>query len=260
MGDVMRVLLAVLGLLIAGSTHAAQLWVPANLESWRGWALKDQEFRRCPLIAGTRAAERADFVCAWPGVLTINADDAGATLSQRWHMDADGWGALAGDDEHWPQQVTLDGVAAPVVDRDGPMLWLSPDRQPRSACPPGLVAASADLARTGLDCIDRTHVDGKPVLPLQRGNDRSLTLGRGASGETAGDSVDLRVFRKFSDILPGQLTTLIRIHASGQARRRCSVRFSPKGLCCSRWTARRGRPGWMTRVACMCRCNPAATR
>ena len=52
----------------------AQATVPAPLEPWRDWVLKDQEFRQCPLLAGRDGAAAADFVCAWPGVLALAVD------------------------------------------------------------------------------------------------------------------------------------------------------------------------------------------
>jgi hypothetical protein len=224
----MRVLLALFGSLIVGIAQAAQPGIPANLESWRAWVLKDQEFRACPLIAGRKAAGRDDFVCVWPGVLTIAADAKGASLTQRWRVEADGWVPLPGDQEHWPQQVTVNGQAAPVVDRNGPTLWLTTGThdvraqmvwgdRPQSLPVPESVALIA------------LSVDGKPVTPVQRENG-ALTLGRGTLAAVEADSVDLRVFRKFSDGIPGELSTHIRVYASGQPREEAFGPALPEGF------------------------------
>src|SRR5512144_1455544 len=93
------VLLAV----IAGAAEP----VPSSLEPWRGWVLRGQEFRACPLIAGHRASAPSDFLCAWPGVLELGADDHGADVVQRWHLDAEAWIPLPGEAAYWPQQVSV---------------------------------------------------------------------------------------------------------------------------------------------------------
>ncbi len=93
--------------------------VPSGLEPWRGWVLRGQEFRACPLIAGHRAAAAEDFLCAWPGMLELSADDHGADVTQRWRVEVESWIPLPGDAEYWPQQVSVDGQPAPVVDHAG---------------------------------------------------------------------------------------------------------------------------------------------
>lgn len=203
-------------LLFVAVAAQAEPNVPAALEPWRGWVLKGQEFRACPLIAGQPGTAADDFLCAWPGVLNLAADANGADLLQRWRVDAQSWIALPGDSEHWPQSVTVDGKPAAVVEHGGPALWLAPgsyeirarivwSERPQSLHVPqqiGLVALS---------------VDGKAVAPVQRDGDE-LTLGRASTGEPQADNLDLRVHRRLRDGVPATLTTVIELYASGQAR------------------------------------------
>ena len=56
-------------LVLATSTTLAQNYVPDELEGWQRWVLKDKEYRDCPFYFHRSAAEREDFVCAWPGRL-----------------------------------------------------------------------------------------------------------------------------------------------------------------------------------------------
>lgn len=212
----MRVLLALFGLLLAVVVSPATAATPANLEAWRAWVLKDMEYRSCPLIAGRNGVSREEFICAWPGVLSITADADGANINQRWRVENDGWIPLPGDHDHWPLQVMLDNQPVPVVDRQGPHLWLKTgmhDVRARISWDerPQTLTVDASIALISLS------VDGKPVAPLQR-NGNALTLGRGANAVVEADSIDLQVFRKFSDGVPEQLTTVIRVSASGQAR------------------------------------------
>ncbi|MCC7256441.1 MAG: hypothetical protein IT467_10995 [Dokdonella sp.] len=226
-------------LLIAAAGHAQTL-APGALDAWKGWVLKGQEFRNCPLIAGRAGNNANDFLCAWPGTLALAAKADGAQFSQHWRVDADGWVPLPGNAEHWPQEVTLDGQAAAVIDRNGPAVWLTVgghelrgrliwSQRPQSLQVPvalGVVALS---------------VDGKPIIPVQQdGNE--LSLGRSTAIAPAADSLELRVFRRLSDGVPAQLTTVIELHASGQVREETigpalPEGFAPVALDCD-WPAR----------------------
>lgn len=237
----MRMFIACLFLIAGISVRAAAPDIPANLDAWRSWVLKNQEFRACPLIAGTGASAAGDFACLWPGRLDIAADAHGANLSQRWQVEIDAWVPLPGSHQHWPQQVMVDGKPVPVVDRNGPMLWLpAGEHQLRARLiwseRPQSLQVPQEIALVSLS------VDGKSVTPLQRvGN--QVTLGRGKAATVEADSIDLRVFRKFSDDIPGELTTQIRIRASGQAREEVvgpalPDGFVPLALISQQWPAR----------------------
>ncbi|MBX3698230.1 MAG: hypothetical protein KF811_10475 [Dokdonella sp.] len=237
----MRTLIVLLGLLCCASAQAAAGAIPASLEAWRGWVMKDREYRECPLLAGASATNPGDFACLWPGTLEISADAQGATLHQRWHVEVDGWVPLPGSDAHWPQQVTLDGKPVAVVDRGGPRLWMSAgDHELRARMVwserPQALEVPAAIALVALE------VDGKRVAPLQRTGDQ-LTLGRGKTTTVEADSLDLRVFRKFTDGIPGELTTQIRLYVSGQAREEVLGPVLPEGfiplaLGSPQWSAR----------------------
>lgn len=207
---------ACLVLLIAAFAAHAETAVPSALEPWRAWVLKGQEYRACPLIAGRNGGSAGDFLCAWPGLLTLSAGADGAELSQHWRVDADGWIPLPGDAEHWPQQVTVDGQNAAVVDRNGPTLWLAAGshdlraRVPWRERPQTLRVPQA----AGLVALS---VDGQRIAPVQQDSDE-LALGRTRAAAPEADSLDVRVYRLLADGVPAQLTTRIELRASGQAR------------------------------------------
>lgn len=220
--------LARLALLTIAAAAQAEPDVPAALEPWRAWVLKQQEFRACPLIAGRGGNGESDFLCAWPGVLNVAADAGGANLAQHWRVDADSWIPLPGDAGHWPQSVTVDGQPAVVVDRDGPMLRLAAGsheiraRIPWRERPQGLRVPPT----VGLIALS---VDGKPVMPVQRDGDE-LTLGRAGAAAPEADSLELRVYRRLSDGIPAELRTVIEIYASGQAREEIIGPALPEGF------------------------------
>jgi len=234
----MRVIAALFGL--ATSLAAVAADVPAPLEPWRAWVLHGQAFRACPLVAGHDAAGEGDFLCAWPGTLAVRVDDGGATVAQRWRVDAEAWIPLPGDAEHWPQQVLVDGQPAPVVDHDGPSLRLAPGshdvraRIPWSERPQTLRVPEA----VGLVALE---IDGKPVSPVQR-DGAELTLGRAAAATPEADSLHVRVHRRLEDGIPAQLTTRIEFAVSGQAREETIGPALPEGFeplsITSAWPAR----------------------
>ncbi len=227
---------------IASTENAvAEPAAPAALESWRGWVLHGLDYRACPLIAGKAAATQADFLCAWPGTLTLNADANGANVTQHWRVDADAWVPLPGDASVWPQQVSVDGQAAAVVDHDGPALRLvAGDHEIRARLfwheRPQSLRVPASIGLIALS------VDGKSVAPVQRDGD-AVTLGRVANAAPEADSLDLRVYRRLSDGVPVELRTVIEMHVSGQAREEVfgpalPPGFVPMALNAQAWPAR----------------------
>ena len=203
--------------------------IPAVLRDWRGWVLKDQEFRSCPLLAGAATQGGGDFVCAWPGRLMLDADAGGLRFTQQWRVDAVSWITLPGDARDWPQDVTVNGQATPVLERDdAPQLRLGPGvhriegrmswvRRPQQLRVP-LNVALIDL-----------RVDGKEVLPLERDDDR-LTLGRGEAAAPEADAITVEVFRKLTDDVPARLETRLRLHVAGQAREESLGPALPEGF------------------------------
>ena len=206
----------------------AEPQVPSALEPWRQWVMHGQEFRACPLLAGKRGASADEYLCAWPGVLDIRADAAGASIAQRWRVEAESWVPLPGDDSNWPQQVSVDGQPAPVVYREGPALRLAPGthdvraRLQWRARPETLHVPAA----VGIVALE---VDGKAVSPVQRREDQ-VTLGRGAGAAPEADNINVRVYRKLADRIPAALTTLLQLDVSGQAREEVLGPVLPDGF------------------------------
>ena len=233
----MRRVFCLLSLIFVTTLSAAQAQtpaaasdpIPAVLRDWRGWVLKDQEFRACPLIANAGAEEADDFVCAWPGRLALDADASGARFVQQWRVDATSWIALPGDTEDWPQDVTVNGQAAPVLERDGePQLRLAPGSYRIEGRIPWQRRPQQLRVPTSVALID-LRVDGKTVLPLERSGDE-LTLGRGEAAEPEADAIAIEVFRKLTDDIPARLETRLRLHVAGQAREESVGPVLPQGF------------------------------
>ncbi|HEY6942478.1 MAG TPA: hypothetical protein VI238_13550, partial [Dokdonella sp.] len=221
------------------AAHAASD-VPTALEPWRAWVMHDQEFRACPLISGRAGAQAGDYLCAWPGTLALAADAHGASLAQRWRVDADSWVPLPGDAAHWPQEVTVDGQPAAVVDREGPALRLAAGSHEIRARIPWTDRPQALRVPESVGLI-ALSIDGRTVAPVQRDGDE-VTLGRVAVEAPEADSLQLRVYRRLEDGVPALLSTRIEIAVSGQAREEVFGPALPPGFdplsLASAWPAR----------------------
>src|SRR6478752_7040507 len=84
-----------------GFAQAANVAVPAPLEPWKQWVLDSHKELTCP----SHYANLGERYCRWPGKLQLQADAHGAGFSQEWHLYNEGWVALPGDTDNWPQDV-----------------------------------------------------------------------------------------------------------------------------------------------------------
>jgi hypothetical protein len=203
--------------------------LPNVLRDWRGWVLKDLDFRACPFLSTPMTEDAGGRICAWPGRLSLDADADGARFALHWRVDAPSWIALPGDAQHWPQQVKVNGQAQPVLERGGtPALWLAPGSYevagtiPWKERPQSLPVPNA----IGLVALS---VDGKAVAPVQR-DANAVTLGRSAAAAPEADSVELHVFRELADGVPALLTTQIHFNVAGQAREETFGPVLPAGF------------------------------
>lgn len=222
----MRILLVVLCLFATMARAAPD--IPQKLGEWSDWVLKDQDYRRCPLMAGASASNHEDFICLWPGELNLSTTSDGAHASQTWLVDAAGWVPLPGSADVWPQSVTVNGQAAAVVDRNGPQLWLETGTHRLQARfdwaqRPQNLRVPEMIKRINLD------IDGAAVSSVQRRGDQ-LVLGRPTDVAHEADSLDLRVFRRYDDGLPGTLETRLQLTVSGQAREEVLGPVLPEGF------------------------------
>ena len=116
----MSTVLRLLCLLLPFSTALAQVYVPDELEPWQDWVLDGHEYRDCPFYFDRAAEQRGDFLCVWPGELSLEVGERGGRFSQRLSVAGpDAWLPLPGDASHWPERVTLNGELATVIERNG---------------------------------------------------------------------------------------------------------------------------------------------
>ncbi|KAA6184078.1 hypothetical protein F2Q65_13470 [Thiohalocapsa marina] len=199
--------------------------IPEALRPWVPWVLHEADERDCPLGASASiGAAAAGRICAWPGRLSLEVDDKGARLSQRWRVYRDSWVPLPGDAAHWPLDMADGERPLPVVERAGrPAVRLAPgehqltgrlswSRRPDALpIPPeiGLVTLRLDGQAIASPRID---ADGRLWLgPADAGAD-----GGPASAEPA--TLRLEVMRRVEDSIPLRVATRVALDVSGPAR------------------------------------------
>jgi hypothetical protein len=215
--------LALLGALAAGPAAGEPLRrdeVPEPLRAWIDWALRGHEAALCPALAGR--AERGgepSAPCAWPGILSLELEDAGGRFEQRWTVYAESFVPLPGGEARFPEAVEVDGRPAPVILRGGrPVLRLAPGTHAvrgelRFA---GLPEALLTPPETGLVAL---RLRAETVAFPARDPDGRLWLRPRAVAEGEEESrLEVDVHRLVTDEVPLELRTQIELRAAGRSR------------------------------------------
>lgn len=195
--------------------------IPAELAPWQEWVLFDYEDQSCPTVW-----QKDERRCRWPGELALTINSDGGTFQQSWQVDSEQWLLLPSSTNDWPQKVTLNGKPALVLRnqdaRHGenlPVVLVPAGRHTIKGqftwqtMPKNLAidphTALIKLSRNG-QFIRHPQLDQNGLLWLNK----NLTKKK----KTAQDKIHFRVFRHVSDSIPLQLTTLLQLEVSGQAR------------------------------------------
>ena len=213
------------GLMLMATGASGQsdaVYVPEALDDWRDWALHGREYRRCPLLYDSGADERADFFCAWPGVLQVTANSSTGAFEQRWTVYGDQWVPLPGNAEIWPRQVTRNGQPIEVVLRQNvPTVRLGSgehDLAGRFAWHerPATLPVSDKVGLVALT------VDGQRVAMPRR--EDGVWLATGDTARKVRDALTVHVYRRVLDDVPTRLETVFLLDVSGSVR---EERFAP---------------------------------
>ena len=211
----------------------SQETVPPALRDWQAWALKGEEFRRCPFLASAslepdQPIDASAFRCVWPERLTLVVDLHGGSFTQRWQVYSESWVTLPGSLEHWPRDVSVNGAPGAVVTRDElPALRLAPGNyavtghftwsaRPESLPLPALTAL-----------VDLTVDSQRVAQPERPGN--AVWLGKRRSAEQPA-AMEVQVYRLVQDRIPAYLVTRIRLNVAGDAREELLARVLPDGF------------------------------
>jgi hypothetical protein len=217
--------------LLATPAHPARaegVDVPPGLKGWESWALYGSEFVRCPYVTGLEPGEAAGHACNWPGPLDLDANADGARFNLQVRVYAPGWVELPGDSDHWPQDVRADGASASVVERGGrPSVHLDAGSHSIAGRLPW-VQIPESIAIPSAVGIVRLTVNGERVAFPEREPD-SVRLGA-SSRTTQSNQIDVRIYRKLTDSVPGMLATRVLLQVSGEAREEFVGPLLPEGF------------------------------
>lgn len=188
--------------------------IPSSLEEWKPWVLHGKEDRLCP----TSYNKGHIYRCIWPSRLELDLAKKGGRFTQQWLVFKEGWVPLPGTRGMWPQDVKVDGKSVPVLVKEntpsvrmtpgehtlkGSFVWSEMPEMIRVPEASGLVSLSLNQKT-----VDFPLLDGKGRLWLQKRK----------AVRTQEERVGVRIYRLLNDAIPMQVTNLLKINVSGQAR------------------------------------------
>lgn len=191
--------------------------VPEPLKPWTHWVLHNQRHALCPSLPGATSEGAPRTECAWPARLSLSLDDRGGKFEQRWRLHERGFVALPGSAQRWPQEVTVNGARAVVVERDGgPAVQLDKgDHRVEGSFLWDSLPESVQIPHsTGLLSLT---VRGAPVRYPNRDAGGQVWLQKTAAPDE-GERLELIVHRKLSDDIPARLVTQLQLEVSGKSR------------------------------------------
>lgn len=222
--------LFLIALLLPSAALPQSVYVPDELRGWTDWVLEGKEYRDCPFFFDRGAEAEGDFVCAWPGALSLEVFAGGARFDMQWRAYGDEqWLALPGSTDYWPDAVTVDGRPALVTARgDEPGLRLGPGTYRVSGSfawdeRPGVLRVPQAVGLVELT------VDGRGVAKPER-NRSGVFLGERRTETEARDVVQAQVFRLLADDVPTRLTTRLQLDVAGRVREELFGPLLPEGF------------------------------
>jgi len=195
--------------------HSLAIEIPKSLEEWKPWVLDKHPDINCPFLFNDAAR-----TCSWPSELHINANNNGATFSQRVETYKNDWVAIPGNAGLWPQNVNDNNTKIAVRDNNNtPQVYLTVGTHEIT----GDIRWS-DIPRT-LSISEQTGIvqltlNGKNIAApaIENNNQLWLTASDAQSTETHQDNFTVRVFRKIEDTIPLRIITLLQLDISGKER------------------------------------------
>ena len=188
--------------------------IPSQLKPWKSWVLYGTEKFFCP----NPFDNGNEYLCVWPSRLDMNLNDVGGNFSQHYVVYSEGWIALPGNMNVWPYDLTVDGIKAPVVNRNGvPSVFMGKGSHTvkgifKWKSIPEMINVPEKTGLVGL------VIKNKPVESPLLDNEGRLWLQNKKTTKTEEDRLDVKIFRMIDDDIPMLITSLARLYVSGQAR------------------------------------------
>lgn len=210
------VLLSVYGSLLPAATNDIAD-IPLSLRSWSNWVLKDETGLKCPFVYNKFQSRH----CVFPSRLALTLEDQQGHFESFMQVYEPSWVFLPGNKNYWPQKVNVNDQPALVMSKNGiPSIYLDT----------GNYQLTGEFIWNQLpDMISIPKNTGIVELSVNGKLIQAPVIKKGAiwikaeEGKTAKvghqqNKLDIQVFRKIYDGIPMQITTLIELDVSGEAR------------------------------------------
>ena len=217
-------------LLLSTSLEAASRSIPDALDSWIPWVIEGSEEQLCPFISRSKYERADNHICAWSGPIRFDVRGQSARFSQRWRVLSEIDLPLPGDGESWPQNVTVDGELATVIDKRGtPTLHLKRgDYQVSGEFLWQRLPETVQIPKQ--TSIISLTIDGESV-PAPKLELNGLWLqDRDQNVSVDADSIDISVARRVTDGPYIRLETYLALDVSGKMREIAIGQVLPDGF------------------------------
>ena len=189
--------------------------VPEPLKQWVPWAMYGHEKLHCPF-----PYNQFDLhYCSWPKQLTLDVNKTGGRFTQHWSVYSKTWIGLPGNDQFWPQEVTVNKKPVSVGQQSAiPSILLTPgEYQVSGRFTWRTMPESIPIPRnTGLLAFT---LEGKPIAFPRVESDGRLWLNpQQDTSKVSEDKLSVDVFRRLVDDMPMQLETRIDLNVVGKSR------------------------------------------
>lgn len=191
--------------------------IPKPLEPWVNWVLENSPQHQCPFSYNNHRQK----YCAWPSQLNLTLNKQQGHFSSYWQVYSDGYISLPGDDNYWPQNVSVNNNRAIVTKhKNSPAIKLSAGQYHIQGefFWPKIPDSLSIPKQTGLIAVT---ILGKNILsPTIKNNQlwlRASDTGNIKPTNTP-NQIDLQVFRKIVDDIPLQIVTHLVLQVSGKQR------------------------------------------
>ncbi len=191
--------------------------LPKLLEPWTDWVLHDTPNHNCPFFYNNHKQQ----YCAWPSTLTIEFSHHHGRFSSYWQVYSDSYLTLPGNNQHWPQNVTVNNKPALVIERNNtPTIKLNAGAYTIQGDffwnnIPDSLSIPPDSGIITVKVLDKRVLD-----PEIKNNQLWLTANDTGKikPKDKTNQINLQVFRKIDDGIPLQLTTHLSLEISGMQR------------------------------------------
>jgi len=191
--------------------------IPAPLQPWIDWVLEDEQNLDCPFVYN----QFKQKYCSWPGQLSLRLSNDGGEFNSHWVLYQDSWVFLPGDSRYWPQKVKTNQKPVVVVKKNGrPAVFLTKGQHSLQGVF-NWKHLPDNLPVPRQTALIELKVAGKPVVfpVIKQGSlwlrDKDRNQQKKAS---IAQYMELQVFRKITDAVPLQMTTVLQLDVSGEKR------------------------------------------